>query len=87
MALVSMANVLMLGRKYTEARLVLEAALDITDTLYAIHYIYGCVTATIGDLMTAHTHYQRALALQPGTRPLRGCDPVCPCTRRGCGVA
>ena len=65
LALVQLGNILTMAKHPKDALVVLEAALDICDTMYATHYAYGNVLTTLGSYVQARDAYERAVELQP----------------------
>ena len=64
-ALVQLGIILTMANYTDDALIVIEAALDISDTLYATHYAYGNVLTALGSYVQAQEAYERAVELQP----------------------
>ena len=64
-ALLQLGGILLQTDQAADARVVTEAALRISDTLYATNFVHGNILASLGDLAHARDAYERAVSLQP----------------------
>jgi tetratricopeptide (TPR) repeat protein len=64
-ALLQLGGVLLRTQQFADAQIVTEAALRISDTLYATNFVHGNILASQGNLARARDAYERAVTLQP----------------------
>lgn len=64
-ALLQLGGIMLQTDQAADARVVTEAALRISDTLYATNFVHGNILASLGDLAHARDAYERAVSLQP----------------------